>query len=137
MYRSQTKTKDIKLSLYQSSISAGFPSPADDFVERKLDLNEHLIKHPAATFFVRVRGSSMHNSGISDGDLLIVDRSLDPRDKSIVIALVEGEFTLKRVHLIKNKLYLVPENSNYDPIEITEEMDFIIWGVATNVIKNL
>ncbi len=130
-------SKKVKLPFFGTSVNAGFPSPADDFVERKLDLNEYLIKHPAATFFVRATGDSMKNIGIHSGDLLIVDRSLDVVDGKIVIAAIDGEFTVKRVKKINGELFLVPENENYKPIKIDSEDEFQIFGVVKNVIKNL
>ncbi len=129
--------KKIKLPLYCYTISAGFPSPAEDYIDKKLDLNDYIIKHPAATFFVKVKGYSMQDCGISDGDLIVVDRALDPIDKSIVVAFLDGEFTIKRVRIKKDKLYLVPENSGYKPIEVTKEMDFQVWGVVTHAIKDI
>lgn len=126
--------KTIKLPLYIEPVFAGFPSPADDFVEKKLDLNEFLIKHPAATFFVRVAGHSMKGAGIHNGDILIVDRSLEPKDRSIVVAIIDGEFTLKRIRKHRDNLYLTPENPKFKWIKATEEMDFQIWGVVTYVI---
>ena len=121
------------LPLY-SNIYAGFPSPAEDHMDLSLDLNEFLIKHPAATFYVYAKGDSMINAGIYDGDLLIVDRSLNAELKSIVIAVIDGEFTVKRVNRINNTLYLIPDNSLYKPIKITKEMNFEIWGVVTHTI---
>ena len=121
------------LPLY-SNIYAGFPSPAEDHMDLSLDLNEFLIKHPAATFYVYAKGDSMINAGIYDGDLLIVDRSLNAELKSIVIAIIDGEFTVKRVNRINNTLYLIPDNSLYKPIKITKEMNFEIWGVVTHTI---
>lgn len=106
-------------------------------MEGKLDLNKHLIKHPAATFFVRVAGDSMIDAGIHPGDILIVDRSLEPCDKKVVIAIIEGELTVKRIRMIGNKVSLVPENENYAPIPIGAEMNFEIWGVVTSVIHSL
>lgn len=129
-----TQTTHHALPMVQTHIQAGFPSPADDYIECKLDLNEHLIKHPAATFFVRVTGDSMIGAGINSGDILIVDRALQATDNKIVIAYINGEFTVKRITKKKNALYLMPENDNFDPIEITPEMDFEIWGVVSYVI---
>ncbi|HEX9664522.1 MAG TPA: translesion error-prone DNA polymerase V autoproteolytic subunit [Patescibacteria group bacterium] len=123
-----------QLPLYVEGVSAGFPSAADDYIETKLDLNEHLIKHPAATFFVRVEGSSMIKAGIQSGDILIVDRALEAGDNQIVIALINGEFTVKRISHDKNKVYLTPANPAFQPIEVTSEMDFEVWGVVTYVI---
>jgi len=123
--------------LVQAYVPAGFPSPADDYIERKLDLNEYLVRHPAATFFVRVTGDSMTGAGIHSGDLLIVDRSLEPADNSVVIAGVEGELTVKRIRKRGGRLFLVPDNSDYEPIEIGEDTDFDIWGVVTCVLHRL
>ena len=117
-----------------SNCDPGFPSPADDHIDLDLDLNEHLIKHPAATFYVYARGNSMINAGIYDGDLMIVDRSLDPALRSIVIAVIDGEFTVKRISRINKRLYLIPDNSDYEPIKITSDMNFEIWGVVTHTI---
>lgn len=125
------------LPLFSSRVSAGFPSPADDFLERKLDLNEHLIKHPAATFFVRATGDSMIGAGIHSGDLLVVDRSLTPRNDHIVIAVLEGELTVKRLCQKAGRVFLVAENKEYKPIEVTEENNFNVWGVVTSVIHDL
>jgi DNA polymerase V len=120
--------------MFLTRAAAGFPSPADDYIEQNLDLNEFLIKHPSATFFVRVAGESMIGAGINDGDILIVDRALDARDGSIIIAVLDGEFTVKRLVKHDNKVCLVPENPKFRAIEITEGRDFDIWGVVTNVI---
>lgn len=122
------------LPIFLESVSAGFPSPADDYLEGKIDLNKHLVKHPSATFFVKVTGDSMIDAGIHSGDTLIVDRSVDPKDGNIVIAVIDGELTVKRLSRSMSKLYLLPENRNFEAIEITEEMNFEIWGVVTNVI---
>ena len=116
---------------------AGFPSPAADYQEDKLDLNKHLIRHPAATFFVRVVGDSMIGAGIHCGDLLVVDRSLEPRNKNIVIAVVDGEMTVKRIRIHKKKITLEAENENYCAREISEETQFEVWGVVTSVIHKL
>ncbi len=123
-----------ELPLYLSRIKAGFPSPAEDYLDKKLDLNEHLIKHPASTFFVKVKGDSMIGAGVNSGDILIVDRSLEPKDKRIIVAVVNGDFTVKRISKRGDKLSLVSENPKYDPIEINNGMDFEVWGVVTNVI---
>lgn len=123
--------------LIHGYIAAGFPSPADDYIERKLDLNEFLVSHPAATFFVRVSGDSMIGAGIHTGDMLVVDRSLEPRDGSVVIAGIEGELTVKRLRIRGAKLLLVPENSDFNPIEVDEDEGVDIWGVATAVIHQL
>ena len=131
------QTTGIKLPLYMTSIEAGFPSPADDYIEGSLDLNEHLVKHPAATFFVRVSGESMIKAGIFPGDILIVDRSLEAVDKKIVIAVVDGELTVKRLRIRSGIPSLEPENDRYAPIVIKPDMAFEIWGVVTNVIHKV
>ncbi|MDR4507389.1 MAG: translesion error-prone DNA polymerase V autoproteolytic subunit [Candidatus Brocadiaceae bacterium] len=136
IYKSKTGKK-IRLPLYEFPVSAGFPSPADDYIDKHIDLNEYIIKHPAATFFVRVKGNSMENSGITDGDLVVVDRALVPADNSIVVALLDNEFTLKRVKVRERELFLIPENPSYEPIRITEDMDFQVWGVVTHCIKEI
>ncbi|ETR68280.1 MAG: DNA polymerase V [Candidatus Magnetoglobus multicellularis str. Araruama] len=118
-------------------VSAGFPSPAEDYIEGKLDLNEHLIKHPAATFFVRVTGDSMVDAGIHPGDILIVDRAIEALDKKVVIAVVNGELTVKRLRKTRKGCVLTPENKKYPSIQISEDQNFEIWGVVTNVIHKL
>ena len=120
--------------LVMTPVCAGFPSPADDYIEGKLDLNDYLVKHPAATFFVRAAGDSMIDAGIHPGDILIVDRALEPGNNNVVIAVVNGELTVKRIRKSGDKLFLMAENMYYSPIEVTEEMNAEIWGVVTNVI---
>ena len=136
IYKSDVVMKH-RLPLYLSPVKAGFPSPADDYLDKKLDLNEFLIKHPTSTFFVKVKGDSMIKAGIHSGDILVVDRSLEPKDKKIVIAVVNGEFTVKRVQKKASKLYLISENDNYQPIEIKEDTDFEVWGVVIHVIHSV
>jgi len=128
----QTK---IELPLVEATISAGFPSPADDYSEARLDLNKELITNQSATFYARVRGDSMTLAGISDGDLLIIDKSKTPVNGSIVVCLIDGEFTVKRFQKKGNQFYLMPENDNYQPIKIKPENDVTIWGVVTYTIK--
>lgn len=123
--------------VFLERVPAGFPSPAGDYMEGKLDLNHHLVKHPAATFFVRVTGDSMIEKGIHSGDLLIVDKSLNPEDGSIVIAALDGELTVKQLEKRNGKLRLLPANKNYEPLEVSEQQSFEIWGVVTNVIHSL
>jgi DNA polymerase V len=125
------------IPLFLSPVAGGFPSPATDYIEQNLDLNEYLIKHPAATFFVRVSGNSMIRAGIFSGDILIVDKSLNPKQDSIIVAILNGEFTVKRFRKEQGKIILYPENEKYLPTTITEGMDFQIWGVVTNVIHKL
>ena len=126
-----------KLPVFLGRLPAGFPSPADDYIEGKLDLNRHLIKHPAATFFVRVTGDSMLEAGIHSGDILIVDRSLEAIDGNVIVASLDGELTVKRLFKQDQTLRLLPANKNYQPIEIQGQQSFEIWGVVTNVIHPL
>lgn len=125
------------LPVFLGRLAAGFPSPADDYIEGRLDLNRHLIKHPAATFFVRVSGDSMIDAGIHHGDLLVVDRSLDAVDGNVIVASLDGELTVKRLSKRGETLRLLPANSDYQPIEILTQQTFEIFGVVTNVIHAL
>ena len=131
------KHKGYQLPLYSSKVQAGFPSPADDHIEGHLDLNEHLIKHPAATFFVRASGHSMIGAGIHENDILIIDRSMTPVSGKIVIAAVDGQLTVKRLHQKNGTLFLLPENKDFAPIEVKEGSEVYIWGVVTNVIHSV
>ena len=130
-----TSNSSIKLPLVEATISAGFPSPADDYSESRLDLNKQLITNESATFYARVRGDSMTLAGISDGDLLIIDRSKTPANGSIVVCLIDGEFTVKRLQKNGNHFFLMPENDKYQPIKIKPENDVTVWGVVTYTIK--
>ena len=123
--------------IFTEQVAAGFPSPADDYLEGNLDLNEYLIKHPVATFFVRVTGDSMIGAGIHSGDLLIVDRALEATSGKAVIAVVNGELTVKKLVRRDGVIYLMPENDKYKPIEVKDEIDLEIWGVVTSVIHGL
>jgi DNA polymerase V len=125
----------LKRPLLAWPVMAGFPSPADDYLEGQIDLNQHLIKHPAATFFVRVSGDSMTGAGIHDGDLLIVDRAAEVTSGCIVVARIHDEFTLKRVRKEGCRVFLMPENEKYLPLEITEGSDFEIWGRVTGSVR--
>ena len=129
--------KNVIIPLYDYRVSAGFPSPADDHLEKNLDLNEYLIKNPTSTFFVRVQGDSMVGAGINSNDILIVDRSLEISNGKIIIAVLYGELTVKRLRLSKNEMWLDADNNKFDPIKVTEEMNFHVWGIATNVIHKL
>ena len=132
-YSAETTT-ELKIPLFESGVSAGFPSPADDYLDLPIDLNEFLIKHPAATFYVRVKGNSMEGAGIRNGDLLIVDRAEEPRNKSSVLGIIDGEFTVKRIKKKGSDLYLMPDNPEFKPIKINDNMDFQVWGVVTYVV---
>ncbi len=126
----------LSAPLYLMAIKAGFPSPADDYVEKTLDLNEHLVRHPAATFFVRVSGDSMAPL-ICHGDILVVDRALTPTAGSIVIAAVNGELTVKRLLLQNGVAMLSPDNDAYEPIALTPEIDCTLWGVVVHIIRTV
>jgi SOS-response transcriptional repressors (RecA-mediated autopeptidases) len=124
----------MPLPLVGAKVAAGFPSPAEDHVDRALDLNEHLIAHPAATFFVRVAGDSMRDAGIVEGDILIVDRSLTPQDRQIVVAQLDGEFCVKRLRRQGGRVWLESENPEYPRVELTEGQQLEIWGTVTFII---
>ena len=134
------KGSKLELPLYSSPVSAGFPSPADDFLEGAIDLNQQLITNPASTFLVRVQGESMTGAGIFAGDVLIVDKSKDPKSGEVVIAVLDGDFLLKRFVIKRvngeKQIWLEPENSDYNPLMITQDQDFQIWGVIKYVIHN-
>jgi DNA polymerase V len=124
----------IELPIFSSPVEAGFPSPADDHIEGKLDLNEHLVRRPAATFFVRASGQSMRDAGIYDGDLLIIDRGVTPQSDDIVIAILQGDLTVKRLKKVAGKWHLAAENRDYPSLPIGED-DCEIWGVVTHSIR--
>ncbi|MBM4403883.1 MAG: translesion error-prone DNA polymerase V autoproteolytic subunit [Candidatus Cloacimonetes bacterium] len=136
IYSFDPKTRIVR-PLLGTPIPAGFPSPAQDYIEASLDLNEYLIKHPSSTFFIRVDGLSMINAGIYPDDILIVDRSLEALNNRIVVAIVDGELTLKRLKIISDIYWLVPENEEFEAIRISEETDLYIWGVVTYVIHKV
>ena len=123
-------TKKFRIPLLNDSVSAGFPSPADDYTEENIDLNEHLISNPFSTFFLRVKGDSMINAGIKDKDLIIVDKSLIAKPGNIVIAMIDGEFTIKRLSIKNDELYLKAENHNYPDFRFKNHIDVQIWGVV-------
>nr|WP_315148913.1 translesion error-prone DNA polymerase V autoproteolytic subunit [uncultured Flavobacterium sp.] len=128
---------EIQIPYITEGVSAGFPSPAADFMETNIDLNKELSENPLATFYIKVKGNSMIDAGINDKDVLVVDRSLEPQNNKIAICCIDGEFTVKRIQVEKDCLYLMPENSNYEPIKVTEENQLIIWGMVTYVIKKV
>lgn len=127
----------VSLPFFEPSVQAGFPSPADDFVETSLNLHTHLVKHPSATFFVRASGDSMIGAGIFSGDLLVVDRAINATDNHVVLAVINGEMTVKRLRRWQQKLFLMPENKNHKPTEVKDAMAFSVWGVVTHVIHAL
>ena len=128
---------DSGAPFFDTGISAGFPSPAEDFKEHRLSLDEELVTNKEATFFARVSGQSMINAGLNDNDLLVIDRSLEPEDGKIAVCFLDGEFTVKRLRVSENEMWLQPENPDYPIIKITDENDFVIWGIVTNVIKRM
>ncbi|MGR8941819.1 MAG: LexA family protein [Gammaproteobacteria bacterium] len=134
IFKARLSPFPVRPPLFASRVPAGFPSPADDHLESTIDLNEQLIRHPAATFFVRVQGHSMTGAGIHHNDLLIVDRALEPRSGSVVVAVVNGELTVKRLLIDGDKRWLCPENPAYQPLPIGEDMDLHVWGVVEYVI---
>ena len=134
---SPKEVPNVSLPLFASYVAAGFPSPADDYLECGLNLNEYLIRHPAATFFVRARGDSMRGAGIFNNDILVVDRALEATNRDVVLAVIDGEFTVKRFRKKDGRLSLVAENPGYRSIEISEERSFEVWGVVTYVIHQL
>jgi DNA polymerase V len=128
------KRTSLRLPLVSASVEAGFPSPADDHLERGIDLNEELIRNPAATFLVRVKGDSMRDAGIHSGDVLIVDKSLAPTDRKIVVAMIDGNFTVKRFRKRGGQVFLEAENPEFPPIEVTEGQELSIFGVVSYII---
>ena len=123
--------------LIEQGISAGFPSPADDFKEIRISLDRELVKNEESTFYAKVSGDSMEDAGMSDGDLLVIDRAIEPKNNKIAVCYLDGDFTVKRINKIGEKLYLKPENKDYKKIEINEENELIIWGIVTYVIKSI
>src|SRR5690554_623288 len=126
----------LELPFMDTGISAGFPSPADDFIELSIDLNKHLIKHKDSTFFAKVKGHSMKNAGIFNGDLLVIDKSLEPQDGKIAICQIDGEFTVKRIKIEKDVGWLIAENEDYTPIKVTPDNELMIWGIVVYSIKS-
>lgn len=134
---SASNEKEVSLPLAQSGVSAGFPSLAEDIVDLKLDLNRELIRNPASTFFARVSGVSMIDDGVGDGDLLLIDKSVEPYDGCLAVCYIDGEFTLKRFKDNGDHALLVPANKAYKPIKVTADNDFMIWGVVRYLIKKV
>lgn len=134
---SHEKTQLKERPIVNEGISAGFPSPADDFKEVRISLDAALVKNEEATFYARVRGNSMIDANIEDGDLLVIDRSIEARNGKIAVCMIDGEFTIKRLKVEKDCVYLIPENKNYKSIKVTEENDLIIWGIVTYVVKKV
>ena len=125
------------LLLAQEGISAGFPSPADDFKELRISIDQEVVKNEEATFYARVSGQSMQGAGLDDGDLLVIDRSVEPQNNAIAVCFLDGEFTVKRLKVEEDCIYLMPENPKYQPIKVTEDNQLQIWGVVTYVVKKI
>jgi DNA polymerase V len=132
---SANTSSELLLPMVEGAISAGFPSPAQDYIDLKIDLNKELITNPSSTFYGRVKGSSMKDAGILDGDILVIDKSLEPQDGDTAVCFIDGEFTLKYIKIEPDAVYLVPANSKFQPIKVTSENNFCIWGVVTYSIK--
>ena len=128
-------TSHVSLPYADQGIQAGFPSPAQEYISESIDLNSEIVKHPAATFYGRVSGDSMIGEGIEDGDLLVIDRSLEPENGDLAVCCVEGEFTLKRIKIEPDRVWLIPANESFDPIIVSKDSQFAIWGVVTHTIK--
>jgi len=131
----ESEPQGVDLPLFGHKVVAGFPSPAEDYIEARLDLNAKLIRNKEATFLLSVQGDSMKDAGIMDGDILVVDRSIEPQDGKIVIAALEGELTVKRLSMKSTGTWLVPENDDYPPIPVKEGAEIVIWGVVTATIS--
>lgn len=133
-------TPDLSTNIdiqYVEGLKAGFPSPADDFAELKIDLNREVVRNQEATFYAKVKGNSMVDAGISDGDVLVIDRSIEPTSNKIAVCYIDGEFTVKRLRVEDDVIWLVPENEEFEPIKVTAENEFMVWGVVTYIIKKL
>jgi len=135
-FYSVNTSSELALPLVDGGIAAGFPSPAQDYIDLKIDLNKELITNPSSTFYGRVKGSSMQDAGILDGDILVIDKSLEPQNGDTAVCFLDGEFTLKYIKIEADAVYLVPANSKFQPIKVTEENNFCIWGVVTYSIKS-
>ena len=131
------KEQNRNIPLANTGVSAGFPSPADDFKELRISIDQEVVKNEEATFYARVSGQSMQGAGLDDGDLLVIDRSKEPEDNAIAVCFIDGEFTVKRLKVEAECVYLMPENPNYVPIKVTEDNELIIWGVVTYVVKKV
>lgn len=125
----------LNLPMMEGGIQAGFPSPAQDYVDLKIDLNKELINNPSSTFYARVKGTSMQDAGIHDGDILVIDKSLEPQDGDTAVCFLDGEFTLKFIKIESDAVYLVPANPQFKAIKVTEDNHFCIWGIVTYSIK--
>ena len=132
-----TDKESIKNIFIEDGISAGFPSPAGDFEESRISIEKVVVKNKESTFYAKVSGESMKNAGLDDGDILVIDRSEELKNNKIAVCYLNGEFTVKRVKIEKDHLYLVPENDKYEPIKVRDENEFVVWGIVTYVIKKI
>lgn len=130
-------SSSLSLPIADEGIRAGFPSPAQDFMDLSIDLNQELVKHPSSTFYGRVKGDSMIDAGVHDGDVLIIDKSLEPKDGDMAVCFIDGEFTIKYIKIEKKVIWLVPANKNFQPIKVTEDNNFLIWGIVTYCITRI
>ena len=128
---------NLEMPYISSGIKAGFPSPAADFDGSRISIDQVVVKNPTATFYAKANGNSMIGAGIDDGDILVIDKSIEPQDGKIAVCFIDGEFTVKRIKVQENSLLLLPENKLFEPIEVTQENEFIIWGIVTYVVKKL
>lgn len=128
---------DAMIPYFETGVRAGFPSPAEDYTDLKIDLNNELIRNKDATFFVKVKGKSMRDAGLNEGDILIIDRSLEPANGKIAVCYLDGGFTVKRIKIIKGVCWLMPENPDFEPIKVSPDNDFIVWGIVTYIIKSI
>ncbi|MDE6197874.1 MAG: translesion error-prone DNA polymerase V autoproteolytic subunit [Muribaculaceae bacterium] len=135
LFRPDTSSS-VELPYADGGIQAGFPSPAQDYINEYIDLNREIVRHPASTFYGRVSGDSMIDEGIEEGDILVIDRSLEPDDGDLAVCCLDGEFTLKRIKLSAGTVWLIPSNETFDPILVTPDHRFEVWGVVTHTIKN-
>jgi len=126
-----------QIHMAQEGVSAGFPSPADDFKELRISIDQEVVRNEEATFYARVSGVSMQGAGLDDGDLLVIDRSLEPQDDKIAVCFIDGSFTVKRLKVDVDCVYLMPENKNYKPIKVSEGDELLIWGIVTYVVKKV
>ncbi len=136
-FHNVNQEQELYLPYIESGVKAGFPSPAADFEESSISLDQYVVKNKEATFYAKANGQSMIGAGIDDGDILVIDRSLEPKNNKIAICFIDGDFTVKRIKIKKNEVFLVPENPNFQKMKITEENQFIIWGIVTYVLKKI
>ena len=131
--------RDVRKQIHmaQEGVSAGFPSPADDFKELRISIDQEVVRNEEATFYARVSGESMQGAGLDDGDLLVIDRSLEPQDDKIAVCFIDGSFTVKRLKVDVDCVYLMPENKNYKPIKVSEGDELLLWGIVTYVVKKV